>query len=350
MIPISVPAAGSSYFSQAEGTPSPPHFSVGELVNWCSSELHSFFGTNNFRAPIVVSTQANSSNIPEPAHANDFQSHSEGFITFSTAIIPLSGRAVPTRVTSTLVPLPLHFGTGQYPSSLGLSSPGLDQGGEHSLFPPLQPPQLSEQSHLSEECSMTMGDITEDPRYSEYLPTPGGSPVVPRNPIPGLEVCYDYQPSRPVDPIHETIPDGTSAAVSTSPGVAVYPPPFNPTPGTCLVPGHPLSSSLVNRTVVPAPRTTCQNKRNRRSTSRHLTKAYQGTPTPLTAARPIRGVGVDQRHQCNKCNASYARPSGLNRHFKDKHSAWMTCNRCKSEFSWGRMYKFTEHLKTCPSA
>ena len=61
------------------------------------------------------STQAtsNNSNDPEPAHPNDPQSHSEGVITFATAIIPLSGRAVPTRVILTLVPLPLYLGTGQ---------------------------------------------------------------------------------------------------------------------------------------------------------------------------------------------------------------------------------------------
>ena len=40
MMPISGPAAGPSYFSQCEGTPLPLHYSIGELVNWCSSELH----------------------------------------------------------------------------------------------------------------------------------------------------------------------------------------------------------------------------------------------------------------------------------------------------------------------
>ena len=125
---------------------------------------------------------------------------------------------------------------------------------------------------------MTTGDITKDPRYPEYAPTPSGSPVAPRNPITGPGVCYDYQPSRPVEPTQETIADGTNAAVSTSPGVAVYPLPFNLTPGTYLVPGHPLSYSLVNHSVVPVPRTTCQN---RQPTSRQLGKAFQGTPTSL---------------------------------------------------------------------
>lgn len=205
-----------------------------------------------------------------------------------------------------------------------------------------------------------MGDIMEELRYPEYAPTPGSSPVAPRNPIPGPEVCYDYRPSRPVDSTQETIPDGPSAAVSTSSGVAVYPPPFNnPTPATSyLVPGLPLSSSVANRIADPAPRTKCKNKGNMQSTSRQLRKyqenlqieAFQGTSTLLTAARPIRGVGVGQRHHCNKCNASYARPSGLNRHYKDKHTAWMACHLCKSEFSLGRLYKFTEHLQTCPGA
>lgn len=195
-----------------------------------------------------------------------------------------------------------------------------------------------------------------DLRYPEYAPTPDGSPVAPKNPIPGPQVCYDYRPSRPVDPI----PDGPSAAVSTSPGVAGYPPPFNnPTPATSyLVPGLSLSSSVANRIVDPALRTTCKNEGNRQPTSQKRRKhqenlqveAFHDTSTFLTAIRPIRGVGVDQRHQCNKCNASYARPSGLNRHYKDKHSAWMACHRCNSEFSLGRMYKFTEHLQTCPGA
>jgi hypothetical protein len=190
----------------------------------------------------------------------------------------------------------------------------------------------------------------EDPRCPEYAPTLSGSPVAPRNPTHGSEVCYDYQPPRPVEPTQETIPDGSSAAVSTSPGVAMHPPPFDPTPGTHFVPGHPLSSPVINRSVVPAPCTAYQNEGNKQPTSRRLGKAFRGTSTSLTAARLIRGVGGDQRHQCKKCNANYARSSGLNRHHKDKHSAWMTCNRCNSKFSRGRLYKFTEHLKTCPGA
>lgn len=40
MTTISAPAVGPSYFSQGEGSPSPLHSSVGQLVNWVSSELH----------------------------------------------------------------------------------------------------------------------------------------------------------------------------------------------------------------------------------------------------------------------------------------------------------------------
>lgn len=40
MMPISAPVAGPSYFSQGEGMPLPLHYSIEELVDWCSSELH----------------------------------------------------------------------------------------------------------------------------------------------------------------------------------------------------------------------------------------------------------------------------------------------------------------------
>lgn len=206
---------------------------------------------------------------------------------------------------------------------------------------------------LSADYSTTRGDATKDPAYLEYAPAPGSFSIAPQNPIPGPEIHYGYQPSRvgPDDPAQEPIPDGTIAAGSPLHDVAVYPPPFNLTPGSYLVPGHSLSSSLVNRSLVPTAHTTHQNERkSRQSASRQLGQAHEDTPSSLTTAGPIRGVGENQRHQCTKCNASYVRLSGLNRHYKDKHSAWMACHRCSSEFSLGRMYKFTEHLQTCPGA
>lgn len=198
---------------------------------------------------------------------------------------------------------------------------------------------------------MTGGDITKD-THSEYAPTPGDFPIAPRDPILQPEVRYNYQPSGLVDPTQEPIPDGIIAAASASPGVAVYPlPPFNASPRSYPVPSNPLPLSLANHSVViPTARTTSRNKKNRQSAARKIGQTYQDTPALLTAAGPVRGVGVEHRHQCTKCNASYVWLSGLNRHLKDKHSPWMTCNGCRSEFSWGRMYKFTEHLQTCPGA
>jgi hypothetical protein len=38
-------------------------------------------------------------------HANDYQGQLEGITTFATAIIPFSGRAVPTMVILNLLPL-----------------------------------------------------------------------------------------------------------------------------------------------------------------------------------------------------------------------------------------------------
>jgi hypothetical protein len=48
---------------------------------------------------------------PEPAHANEDHGHPEGITTFATAIIPFSGRAVPTTVILNL--MLLHPGAGQ---------------------------------------------------------------------------------------------------------------------------------------------------------------------------------------------------------------------------------------------
>ena len=192
---------------------------------------------------------------------------------------------------------------------------------------------------------MTGSDITIDARYDlEYTQTPGASPIVPRNTIPRLEVRYDEPPGHG-DPIQEPIPNGTPAAVTASPGVAVYPPSFNQSLEAYLISGHPLSSSLGNRGVIPPADTTHHNEESRRST---LSQLLDQTNT----AGLTRGAGVNHpsRHQCTECDASYARLSGLNRHYKDKHMTWMTCRRCNSEFSLGRMYKFTEHLETCTGA
>ena len=197
---------------------------------------------------------------------------------------------------------------------------------------------------------MTRSDTTIDPHHLEYTQTPGGFPMALRNSIPWPKVRYDYRPPGHGDPIQEPIPDGPPTAVTASPGMEVYPPPFNQTPGARLVSSHPLSSSLVNSDVVPPARTAYQKKGNGKP-SRQLRQTYQDTPTLSNTAGPIRGVGVDQhpsRQQCTMCDASYARLSGLNRHYKDKHTARMACRHCNSKFSLGRMYRFTEHLQKCP--
>lgn len=332
----------ASSFGQSEGPPL-PHQSIEELMAWFSSELHSFLSVDTMLAPIVVPTQAGNSKGPEHAHANAHQVHPEGITTLATAIIPFSGRAVPTTVIVSLVPL--HLGTGQDLPSLNPSSPPpLDQAGGLSQLPPSHP---SGPSYLSADNPMTRSYTPIDPRYDlEYALTPSGFPVVPRNSNPRPEAHYDYQPPRHGDPIQEPTPNGNPSRVITSPDMAVYPPSFNQTLGAYLISGRPYSSSLVNRSAIPPTHTTHKNKESRQSSL--LGQTYQAT-----TVGPIRGVGVDQRlsrHQCTMCDASYARPSGLNRHYKDKHMAWMACHHCNSEFSLGRMYKFTEHLQTCPGA
>ena len=267
--------------------------------------------------------------------------------------------------------------------------------------------------------------------------------------------CSDYQPSRLDDTTREPIPNGTTTAVTNSPGVTVYPPPFNPTPATPGVyswhsaSGHQFSPSPVNSAVVPpvplpkrrkwattsqqflgqtyqdaptfsttagpsqgmavdqqpshydypsghgdttheliqdSPPTaitaspggivylpfhfvsgppnhppvgrgvipptsvTYENEGNGQSTSRKLCQTYQGAPTSFTTPGPIPGVSADQhpsRYQCTKCGANFARRAALNRHHKDKHRPWLVCPGCSSEFSSGRMYRFTEHRQTC---
>ncbi|KAH9057634.1 hypothetical protein EDB87DRAFT_1578525 [Lactarius vividus] len=316
-------ATGPSNSSQGEGPPSYPHryVDVDELVNWISLELRSFLNANSLRAPIVGSTQAGNSKGPEPAHANDHQGHPDDITTLSTVIVPFAGCAVPTRVTLSLVPL--HLGIGQRPPSTNpLPPPPLEKP------PPSQP---SKPPHTSVGHPLTTSN-TLNPRHLEYAQIPGGFSIALRNSTPRPQVLCDPGHG---GPIQEPIPEGLPATVAASPGAAMYPP-FGQTPWA-----------------YPPARTACQKGENRRSTSRQHGQTYRDTPTFSDTAGPTRSVGVDQhlsRHQCTECDASYARLSGLNRHYKDKHSARMACRRCNSEFSLGRVYTFTEHLKTCPGA
>ena len=202
---------------------------------------------------------------------------------------------------------------------------------------------------------MIESDTARDPRYSEYAPTPArGFPEAPRSPIPQPDERYGHQPPGYDDPMQGSIPHGATPAEvrsTASSGGVVYPPPFNPTP--YLVSDHPLSSPLLNHGVIPPIRagTTYPSDGNGHSTSQ-AGLACRDTPTILTTAGPIQGIGVDQhpdrhKNKCTMCRASYARPSELNRHVKDKHMAWMACHHCNAEFSSGRMYKFTQHLQKC---
>ncbi|KAN0131188.1 hypothetical protein V8E53_010993 [Lactarius tabidus] len=333
----------TSPFDQGEGPPLPPPQLIEELMDWSSSALHSFPSANTVLTPIAVSAQAADSKAPVHAHANAYQVHPEGTTTLATAVIPFSGRAVPTMIIVSLVPL--HLGTGQYPPDLNPSSPTpLDQAGGLSQLPPSH---LSGPSYLSVDDLMTGSHTPIGPRYDlEYAQTPSDFLIVPRNSNPRSEASYGYQPPGHGDPIQEPIPNNTPPIVIATPNVAVHLPSFNQTLGTYLTSGHPLSSSLVNCGIIPPTHTTHNNEESRQT--RLLDPTY-----PTNTVRPIRRAGVDQRlsrHQCSMCDASYLRPSGLNRHYKDKHMAWMACHHCNSEFSLGRMYKFTEHLQTCPGA
>ncbi|KAI9457792.1 hypothetical protein BJY52DRAFT_1374441 [Lactarius psammicola] len=327
MLPISSTVAGPSCFGEGEGIPSLPRWSVEELTSWFSSEIHFSLSTNNVRAPIVVPTQDGNSNCPEPAHANNHQDHPEGITALATAVIPFAGRAVPTMVVLSLVPLQL--GADQY-------APFLDQGGEPG---PFSPSHMSEPSQPSIDFPLAAGDIMIDPRYLGCALSPSGFPVAPRNSIPRPEVRYDYQPSSHGDTTQEPIPDSTPAEVTTSPRVAVYPLPFNQIPGPYsgyLVPGHPSSPTLENSSAVPLVSPAYQNEGNGPSTPRQLLgQIFQDTPTLSPTAEPIRGVEVDQhpsRHQCTMCDAKYARFSGLNRHYKDMHLPWIACGFCGLKF------------------
>ncbi|KAI9433955.1 hypothetical protein H4582DRAFT_958833 [Lactarius indigo] len=355
MASISATVADPPYFDPGEG-PSLPHQSVEGLVNWFSSELHSFLSTTNVRSSLalVPSTQIGNAKGPEPARANNHQGQPEGITALATATIPFSGRAIPTTVILSLVQL--HPGTGQYLPSMNPSlPPSVNQGGEPRPFFPSHP---SHPSHLLVGYPMTRNDHTTiDPRYLEYAPTPaGGFHVTPRNWIPRPEVRYDYQLPGHGDPIQVPIPADAPCAVTAPPGVAVYPSLFNQTFEAYPVSGNrsAFSSSPVNRGDIPPARAAHQNEGNvGKSASRQLGRSYPDTATLSNSTGLVRGAGGDQlehpsRHRCRECDASYARLSGLNRHYKDKHTAWMACHHCNSRFSFGRKYKFTEHLQTCP--
>jgi hypothetical protein len=190
---------------------------------------------------------------------------------------------------------------------------------------------------------MSGNDITVESHYLEYAPTPSGFPIVPQNSIPRV---HDSQPRGHGGPIQEPIPNNPFAAVIASPDMAMHPTSFNQTLVAHVVSGHPLSSSLVNGGLIPPAHMTHQNDENTQSTFGRLLGQ-------TSTAGLIQGAGVTEhpsRHQCTMCDASYTRLSGLNRHYKDKHMARMACRRCKSKFSLGRMYKFKEHLQTCPGA
>lgn len=200
---------------------------------------------------------------------------------------------------------------------------------------------------------MAAGDITIDPRFLECVPFPGGFPtyfpIAARNPIPQPDVLDNYQLSRDVDTNQEPVSDGTPAVVTASPGVTVYPPPFNQTLGGYLVTDPPFSSSLVNCGATPPSRTTYQTEGSGQPTFGQLGQTDQGTTTLSASVGPIPGVTVDQyprRHQCTMCDADYSLVSGLNRHFTEKHLPWMACDFCDFQYPLGRKYLLTRHLET----
>ncbi|KAH9171472.1 hypothetical protein EDB89DRAFT_1971319 [Lactarius sanguifluus] len=221
--------------------------------------------------------------------------------------------------------VPLRLGAGQY-------TPSLDQGGERPF--PLS--HLSEPSQHRIAHPMAADDITVGPRYLGRAPPPGGFPIAPPNSVPRLpEVHCDYQPSGDSGITRESISDGIPAAVTTSPRMGVYPPPFNQLPG--------------NSAVVTPVHISYQIEGNGLPTSRQLLgQTHQDTPTSSSTAGPIRGVVYQHpsRYQCIICDAKYAWLSGLNRHYKDTHLPWIACDFCGLEFPSGRRYLLTKHLET----
>jgi hypothetical protein len=290
--------------------------------------------------PILVSTHDGDHNGPDPAHANDDQGQPEAFAAFATTAIIPSGPAVPTMVVLDSL--------GAQPSSLLIwpsqFTASVYQGSE---LGPLPPSYLSEPPQLLMDYPMAAGGITVPPRFSKCALSSGGFPIIPRNPILQPEALYDHQASIHVDITQEPIPDYTPAAVTASPGVAMYSLPFDPTLGGYLVSGPPSSPSLVNRGVTPPSRTTYQTEGSGQSTSRPLGQTDQGSSNISASLGPIRGVRVDQqprRHQCTTCNAEYALVSGLNRHVTEKHLPWMSCDFCGFQYPSGRKYLLTRHL------
>ena len=107
----------------------------------------------------------------------------------------------------------------------------------------------------------------------------------------------DHLPSRHDDTTREPIPNGTTTAVTDSPGVTVYPPPLNPTPGAYSwysASGHQFSPSPVNSAVVP-PEPLPKRRKWAITSQQFLGQTYQDTLTLSTTAGPSRGMRVDQQ-------------------------------------------------------
>ena len=202
-------------------------------------------------------TEAGNLMGPERAHASDYQSHPEGITTSVMAVIPFSGRAVPTMVILTF--MPLH----------------LSQPSQPTMCHPMAAGGTTIDPHLG--CAPPLGSIPIDTRNST---------TQPREP-------HHYQPSGHGDTTEDPIADGTFTTVAAPPRVMVYSPPSNQVP-EAYSHYHPSSSSPVNSGVVlPAP-LTYQGEGYGLSASQQLGQIHQGTPPPSTTAGPIGVVGVDQ--------------------------------------------------------
>ena len=257
--------------------------------------------------PVVVPAHTD----PELAYARDYRGHPEGITTSTSAVISFYGRDIPIGVTLSLVPW--HLRAFQirplvYPADSAILidltlmyAPSLDQSGELRPFTPLR---LSELSQTLMGCSMGTGDITIDPRDSEYAPSLGDFVLIaPRNAIPRPEVRYDQPPGHD-DTLAEPIPDCPAPAIAY-PGETLYPPPFNQVPGAYSSYRDPVSSTLSHPSpspllssgiVLPSP--AYQNERSGLSTRLGQTAVQTDTLTLSTTAVPMRGVGVDRHPGC----------------------------------------------------